>query len=144
MYYHMKGGIYVVDLLSTTHSTRKKSRRWALNAVAFILDTCRSNAKTILYNNSMKLTNFEMTYNLGKELVLSATRRRYSQSDGLKITVINKIRCVLGINEVSAHNQTENFNSTSRRCLKYVEAIVGKKSCKAERNKLNNKLKRKC
>ena len=109
MYGHTKGGVDVVDLLSTTHSTRKKkkNRRWPLNALAFILDTCRSNAKTILQDNGIKLANFEMTYNLGKELVLPAIRRRYSQSNGLKITVIYKISCFLGINALSARPQPE-------------------------------------
>ena len=45
---HTKGGVDVVNLLSTTHSTRIKFRRWPLNAIAFILDTCSSNTKTIL------------------------------------------------------------------------------------------------
>ena len=85
-----------------------------------------------------------MTYNLGKQLVLPGIRRRYSQSNGLKITVINKIKRALGINKVSARPQPENFNGTSGRCFKCVEAIVGKTSYKAEREKLNNKLKTKC
>ena len=71
-------------------------------------------------------------------------RRRCSQSNGLKITVINKIRRVLGINEVSARHQPENFNPTSGRCFKCVEAIVGKQYYKTEREKLKNKLKTKC
>ena len=41
MYDHTKGGVYVVDLLSTSHSTRIKTKRWSLNALAFIFDTCR-------------------------------------------------------------------------------------------------------
>ena len=85
-----------------------------------------------------------MTYNLGEELVLPTIRRRYSQSNGLKITVINKIRRVLEINEVLARPQLENFNPTSGRCFKCVEAIVGKKSYEVERDKLNNNLKTKC
>ena len=75
MHDQTKGGVDVVDLLSTTHSTRIKSRRWPLNALAFILDTCSSNAKTILQDNGIKLTNFEMSYNLEKKLVLPAIRR---------------------------------------------------------------------
>ena len=54
--------------------------------------TLHSNVKTILEDNSIKLRNFEMTCNLGKELVLPALRRIYSQSNRLKITLINKIR----------------------------------------------------
>ena len=47
MYDHTKGGVDIVDLLSTNHSTRIKSKRWPLNAYAFVLDTRRTNAKTI-------------------------------------------------------------------------------------------------
>ena len=80
VYDSTKGDVDVIDLLSTTHSTRIKSRRWPLNALALILDTGRSNAKTIFQDNGIKLTNFEITCNnLGKELVLPAIIRRYSQ-----------------------------------------------------------------
>ena len=58
MYDHTKGGVDVVDLLSVTHSTRIISRRWPLNALTFILDTCRSNAKTILQDNGIKTNKF--------------------------------------------------------------------------------------
>ena len=137
MYDHTKRGIDVANLLSTTYSTRVKSRRWPLHSLAFILDTCRSNAKTILQYNGIRLTNFEMTHGLGKELVLRAIRRTYSQSNGLKITAINKIKRVFGINKVLARSQSENFNPTSCTCFKCVEAIVSKKSCKAEREKIS-------
>ena len=39
--------------------------------------------------------------------------------------------------------QRENFNATSSRCFKCVEVIVVKKFYKAERDKLDNKLKTK-
>ena len=115
-----------------------------MNALAFILEICLSNAKTISQDNCIKLTNFEMTYNLGKEFVLPAIRNRYSQSNRLKITVIIKIRCLLGIKKVLGRSQPETFNPTCGRCFECVEAIVGKKSYKAGKEKLNNKLKRKC
>ena len=115
-----------------------------MNTLAFILDTCRSNEKNILQDNSIKLTNFEMTYNLGKVLVLPAIIIRYIQSNDLKITVINKIRHGFRINEVSTCPQPEKFSPTSSRCFKCVEAIVVKESDKAERERLNNKLKTKC
>ena len=81
MYDHMKGGVDVVDLLSTSHSTRKKSKRWPINAFAFILDTCRTNAKAILQDNGKPLSNFEFTYAIGKGLVLPAIQRRYANSN---------------------------------------------------------------
>ena len=70
MYDHTKGDIDVVDLLSTSHSTRIKPKRWPINTFAFILDTCRTNAKTILQDNDKPLSNFEFTYAIGKGLVL--------------------------------------------------------------------------
>ena len=47
MYDHAKGGVDVVNLLTTSHSTRIKSKRWPLDTLVFILNSCRSNAKTI-------------------------------------------------------------------------------------------------
>ena len=70
IYNNIKGGVDVVDLLSTSHSTTIKSKRWPLIALAFIFNACRSNAKIILGNNNIKLTNFKFTYNTGKALVL--------------------------------------------------------------------------
>ena len=70
MYDHTKGRVDIVNLLSTNHPTRIKSKRWPLNALAFVLDTCRTNAKIILGNNNIKVTHFEFTYELGKALVL--------------------------------------------------------------------------
>ena len=117
MYYHMKGCVVIVNLLSTTHSTQIKFRRWPFNALGFILDTCCLNAKTILQDNGIRLTDFEMAYNLGMELVLPAIISRCSQSNGLNITVISKIRRVSGINKVFPQPQSENFNPKSGRCI---------------------------
>lgn len=144
MYDHTKGGVDVVDLLASSHSTRIKSKRWPLNAFAFILDTCRSNAKTIMEDNGIKLSNFEFTYNIGKALVLPAIKRRYKDSNGLQIVVINKMRRVLGIKEVRSRPEVENICVNHGRCFKCVEAIVGTPAYKIEREKLNNKLKTKC
>ena len=110
MYDKTNGGLNFFDFLSKTHSTGIKSRRWPLNALALIYNTCRSNAEPFLQDNGIKLTNFEMIYKLRKELVLPAIKG-YSQSNGLKITLINKARRVLVINEVLAHPQPEIFNS---------------------------------
>ena len=91
MYDHTKGGVYVVDLLSTSHSTRIKTKRWSLNALAFIFDTCRSYAKITLADNGIQSTNFEFTYNLGKTLILSSVKRQYRNLNGLQIRINNKM-----------------------------------------------------
>ena len=123
MYDHTKGDVDVVDLLSTSHSTRIKSKRWPINAFAFILDTCRINAKAILPDNGKPLSNFEFTYAIGKGLVLPAIQRRYSNSNGLQIAVVNKMRRVLGIKEAMHH--AADIPTKSGRCFKCIEAIMG-------------------
>ena len=45
---HTKGSVYVVDLISTSFTTRIKNKRWQINAFAFILDFVRTKIKTIL------------------------------------------------------------------------------------------------
>ena len=96
MYDHTKGGVDVVDLISTHHWTRVKSKRWPLNAFAFILDTVRTDAKAILADNKSSFSNFEFTYQLGKAMVLLLVQRRYKIRNGIQIVVMEKIRCVLG------------------------------------------------
>ena len=142
MYNHMKGGADVVDLLSTSHSTRIKSKRWPTNAFAFIFDTCRPNAKTILQDNDKPLSNFEFTYAIGKGLVLPAIPQRYANSNGLQIAVVNKMRRVLGIKEAMHH--AVDIPTKSGRCFKCIEAIMDSPNYIRERNRLNNKLKTKC
>ena len=71
MYDHTKGGVDVVDLISCHHSTRMTLRCWSLTAFTFMLDTIRTNSKSILEDNKKTFNNFEFTYQLGKALVLS-------------------------------------------------------------------------
>ena len=49
-----RGGVDVVDLISSYLSTRIKSKRWPINSLAFLLDTVRTNAKTIICDNDIK------------------------------------------------------------------------------------------
>ena len=96
MYDHPKGGVDVVDLISAHHLTRIKSKRWPLNAFAFILDTVETNVKTILADNKSSFSNFEFTYQLGKALVLPIVQWRFKIRNGIQIVVMEKIRRVLG------------------------------------------------
>ena len=91
-YDHMKGGVDVVDLVSTGVSTRFKTRRWTMNANAFLCDTIKTNART-LYNeiNGKKLSNFEFTFQLAKELVLPFIQQRYESPTGLQSNSLKKI-----------------------------------------------------
>ena len=70
-YDHTKGWVDVVDLVSTHNTNKMKNQRWPVNALAFVLDTLRTNAKTILAesSNPARLSSFEFTHTLGKLLV---------------------------------------------------------------------------
>ena len=65
-YDHTKGGVDVVDLISSSLSTRVKSKRWPINCSSFLLDTVRNNSMTISRNNGVSFTNHEFTYQLGR------------------------------------------------------------------------------
>ena len=66
-----KGGVDVMDMISSNLSTRIQSRRWPLNALAFVLDTARSNAQTILKdnNNDGNRSSFQFAWEIGESLI---------------------------------------------------------------------------
>ena len=70
-YDHTKGGVDVVDLISSKMLTRMKTRRWTLNVFAFMLDTARTNAKNIIKENTPTnpLSTFQFIWELGKLLL---------------------------------------------------------------------------
>ena len=98
-YDHTKGWVDVVDLVSSHNTTKMKNRRWPINALAFVLDTVRTNAKTMLAESSNPATPslFEFTYSLGKLLVLPHLQRRYQDSSNFSTDGVHKMRQVLGI-----------------------------------------------
>ena len=77
-YDHTKGGVAIVNLISSKFSVHIKSKHWTINALAFILDTARTNAKTIKRESAnSNLTTFKFTSELGKQLVTLNVERRY-------------------------------------------------------------------
>ena len=138
-YDYTKGGVDVVDLLSSHNTTKMKVKRWPLNALAFILDTVRSNAKCILseVQPEKQMTTFEFTWELGKLLTLPLVQRRYENVIGLRIYLIQKMRRVLGIAETNRRPVFEVGNIG--RCHMCVQEIVGTRNYKKDREKLNNK-----
>ena len=144
-YDHTKGRVDIVDLLSIHHSTRVKSKRWPINAFAFIFDTARTNAKSILCENGKSLSNFMFTYELGKALLIPLVQRRYANVTGVRIGQIQKMRRVLGLSLVNRRPaQVDAQHVTKGRCHRCVEGIVGTESYKGDRKKLNNKIQIKC
>ena len=145
LYDHAKGGIDVVDLTSTSCTTRIKNKRWPINAFAFILDTVRTNTKTILQESTakLKMSNFEFTYALGKLLVLPQIEKRYANPNGIQIDLMQRTRKVLGIPEVNRCVVTSTTAKTGR-CYNCVEDLVDTNVYKERREKLNTRVKTSC
>ena len=121
-YDHTKGGVDVVDLISSNCSIRIKSKRWPLNSLALIIDTERTNANTILKENNVKMSNHEFTYQLARGLCLPSVQHRYDSSNGIRVNQTMKIKRVLSINKEV--RPIENKEQT-RRCYVCVENILG-------------------
>ena len=85
----------MVDLVSTHNTTKMNNQRWPINALAFVLDTVRTNGKTILAEspNPATLLSFKFPYTLGKLLVLPHMQRRYQDSSNFSTVLFQ----VLGI-----------------------------------------------
>lgn len=62
---------------------------------AFMLDTIRTNSKTILKDNKKTFNNFELTSQLGKALVLPKIRQRLENSNDLETAVLQNVNVSL-------------------------------------------------
>ena len=100
-YDHSKGGVDIVDLISAKVLTKMKTRRWKLNFFAFMLDTARTNAKTIVKENTLTkpLSTFQFNWKLGKSLVRSCIQRCHDNPVGLTHLLVKSICKVLAIEQ---------------------------------------------
>ena len=126
-YDHTKGGVAVVDLLSAKMSTRMKTKRWTLNVFAFILDTARTNAKTIVKENTptKPLSTFQFTWELGNSFVRSCIQRRHDNPVGLTHSLVKSICKVLGIEQPIERRQKPELLNKGQRCYLFLEKING-------------------
>ena len=87
------------------------------------------------------MSDFECTYSIGKTLVLPEVTRRYENSNGLQIKIINNMRRLLGIKKVLGRPEPDNFIVNTGRCFKCAESTVG--TAHYKKKKMNNKLRTK-
>ena len=127
VYDHTEGGVDVVDLVSKHNTTRTKHKRWPMNELAFVLDTVRTNVKTILQESvsQIKMSSFDFTYTLGKMLVFPHIERRYSSLNGLQSQLVNKMQRVLKVAESRCIEKALD-NAKEGRCHICKVNIVGK------------------
>lgn len=73
--------------------------------------------------------------------VLPSVQQGYEKSNVFQIVIVNKMRRVLAIQEVSRRPRLEDIPAKCGRCFKFVKAIAGYNDYKKGREKLNNKSK---
>ena len=103
-----KGGVDVVDLHSSSVSTRVKSRRWSINAFSFSLDNVRTNACTLNDEVLNKSTsNFQ--------------RRHETQRGILPALIVQKMCTVLNIRYIPIAIPKPDQAASGGRCYMCLE-----------------------
>ena len=75
-----KGGVDIVDYISSFLSTFMKSKRWPMNAFCYMLDTEWTNTRTLHDEvKNVHTPNFHFMWYLGESLVLPHVQRRYAE-----------------------------------------------------------------
>ena len=145
-YDHTKGGVDVVDLISAKMLTRMTTRKWTLNGFAFMLDTASTNAKTIVKENTPTepLSTFQFTWELGKSLIRCCIQQRHVNPVGLTHSLDKSICKVLGIQQPIERRQKPELLNKGQRCYLCVEEVNAQPDYKANKDKLNNKVKTVC
>ena len=142
-YDHTKWGVDVVDLISSQQTTRFRSPRLPVNAIAFLLDTIQTNSKISLaeYSKPDVMSAFEFAFHLGKQLLLPAILHRFENSNGIQSSNMQKMKIMLCTQNI--HRPIGNVNEFCDRCDICVSKIVGIDNYKQKRKKINNKSKNK-
>ena len=111
-----------------------------------MLDTGRANAKTIVKKNTptKPLSTLQFTWELRKSLVRSCIRRRHDNSVGLTHSLVKSICKMLGIEQPIEKRQKLELLKRGQRCYLCLEEINWQPDYKANKDKLNNKVKTVC
>ena len=87
-----KGVFDFVGMVIGKYITKYKTRRWTMNVFAYMLDTARTNARTVFKEIKHDICTFDFIWELGKLLVNAHITRCLANPVGLQQTVIK--RCV--------------------------------------------------
>ena len=140
-----KGGVDIVDYVSSFMSTRVRSKRWPMNAFAYSLDTARTNSRTLHDEVAGKKTsNFNFTWNLGEQLVLPEIQRRYQEKRAnIGKGILEKVCRVLEIPYEAPTIPKPDLQDKGR-CVCCLEALKGHPQFRNKRDALNNKVRTAC
>ena len=79
-----KVGVDVVDMVIGKYATKYKTRKWTMNALAYMLDTARTNAHTIFKEIKHDINTFDFIWQLGMLLVNAHITHRLANPVGLQ------------------------------------------------------------
>jgi hypothetical protein len=121
LYDFTKGGTDIVDQRMAFHTSKIKSRRWTMVALAYMIDTARVNSSTIDALNKnidpVKQKFFEYGFELVMQLVKPHIARRNQTC--LPMVVKQKIRLIIGDNRQNDQPDADDgpaFGESRRRC----------------------------
>ena len=124
-YDHTKGGVDIMDQMAGFYSTRMKTHRWTMNAMAYVLDTVRTIVMT-LWNEmrpTEKMCSYDFLWALSEQLIKPHVRR-YDNRVGLKKPIVLAMD-VLGVKEYVPVNFNPGPPAAKRRCYFCLVQIHG-------------------
>jgi hypothetical protein len=131
LYDFTKGGTDIVDQRMAFHTSKTKSRRWTVVALAYMIDTARVNSSTIYALNKnidpVKQKYFEYGYEMVMQLVKPHIARRNQVC--LPMVVKEKILLIIGDNGQNDQPDADDgpkFGESRRRCTLCQKAAAGK------------------
>ena len=131
LYDFTKGGTDIVDQRMAFHTSKTKSRRWTMVALAYMIDTARVNSSTIYALNKnidpVKEKSFEYGFELVMQLVKPHIARRNQTC--LPMVAKQKIRLIIGDNGQNDQPDADDgpaFGESRRRCTLCQKAAAGK------------------
>ena len=80
----------MIDIMAGIYTTRFKSHRWAMNLLAYVLDTVRTNMFT-LWNKTHsdnKMGSFDFVLKLGEDLMKLHIQSRYQNIKGYNAVLL--------------------------------------------------------
>ena len=132
-----KGGVDVVDMVIGKYTTKYKTRRWTMNAFAYMLDTARTNAHTVFKEIKHDIRTFDFIWQLRILFVNANITRRFGNPVGLQQTIIIKIRQVFKVVESSKAADVSMQGTSDRNwCHICIEEIRRQEKCKENKKKL--------
>ena len=96
---------------------RGRTKWWTLNANFFLLDTVRTNART-LHNkvNKKNLSNFKFNWKLSKELVTPFLALRIQNTIGLPKNIVSKMKPAIGSDDENEPAKKKRWYGTGKVC----------------------------